>query len=85
MVLPNGSTHLVAKRIALGQIVLIYVIGYINGAETDPVMHPLRVAASTALGVIACVLALLVPLPRLATSEVPSLSIHTRIKYSNFS
>ncbi|CAF1863738.1 unnamed protein product [Brassica oleracea var. botrytis] len=70
VVLPNGSTHLVAKRIALGQIVLIYVIGYINGAETDPVMHPLRVAASTALGVIACVLALLVPLPRLATSEV---------------
>ncbi|CAH8357019.1 unnamed protein product [Eruca vesicaria subsp. sativa] len=70
VVLPNGLTHLVAKRIALGQIVLIYVIGYINGAETDPIMHPLRVAASTALGVIACVLALLVPLPRLATCEV---------------
>ncbi|KAJ4891219.1 Uncharacterized protein Rs2_30967 [Raphanus sativus] len=70
VVLPNGSTHLVAKRIALGQIVLIYVIGYINGAETEPVMHPLRVAASTALGVIACVFALLIPLPRLATCEV---------------
>ncbi|KAG2327472.1 hypothetical protein Bca52824_010200 [Brassica carinata] len=70
VVLPNGLTHLVAKRIALGQIVLIYVIGYINGAETEPVMHPLRVAASTALGVIACVLALLIPLPRLATCEV---------------
>lgn len=75
VVLPNSSTHLVAKRIALGQIVLIYVIGYIKGAETDPVMHPLRVAASTALGVIACVLALLVPLPRLATCEVPSPSL----------
>ncbi|CAG7902467.1 unnamed protein product [Brassica rapa] len=70
VVLPNNLTHLVAKRIALGQIVLIYVIGYINGAETEPVMHPLRVAASTALGVIACVLALLVPFPRLATCEV---------------
>ncbi|CAH2060228.1 unnamed protein product [Thlaspi arvense] len=70
VVLPNGSTHLVAKRIALGQIVLIYVIAYIKGAETEPLMHPLRVAASTALGVIACVLALLVPLPRLATCEV---------------
>ncbi|AEC08170.1 hypothetical protein AtNW77_Chr2g0248401 [Arabidopsis thaliana] len=70
VVLPNSSTHLVAKRIALGQIVLIYVIGYIKGAKTDPVMHPLQVAASTALGVVACVLALLVPLPRLATCEV---------------
>ncbi|KAJ0238865.1 hypothetical protein HA466_0234110 [Hirschfeldia incana] len=86
VVLPNGSTHLVAKRIALGQIVLIYVIGYINGAETEPVMHPLRVAASTALGVIACVLALLIPLPRLATCEVKESckeigqSLTTRVK-----
>src|SRR5690606_7313751 len=84
VVLPNGSTHFVAKRIALGRIVLIYVVGYINGAEPDPVMHPLRVAASTGLGVIACVLALLVPLPRLATCEVPSFSIYTRINTRNF-
>ncbi|VVA93539.1 unnamed protein product [Arabis nemorensis] len=70
VVLPNSSTHLVAKRIALGQIVLIYVIAYIKGAETEPLMHPLQVAASTALGVIACVLALLIPLPRFATCEV---------------
>ncbi|XP_013634501.1 PREDICTED: uncharacterized protein LOC106340182 [Brassica oleracea var. oleracea] len=86
VVLPNNLTHLVAKRIALGQIVLIYVIGYINGAETEPVMHPLRVAASTALGVIACVLALLVPFPRLATCEVKQSSkeigqnVTTRVK-----
>ncbi|CAI0474944.1 unnamed protein product [Linum tenue] len=51
---PEG-THVVAKRIALGQIVIIYVVGYINGAETQAVMHPLHVAASTAVGVVACV------------------------------
>ncbi|CAN8247358.1 unnamed protein product [Cochlearia groenlandica] len=88
VVLPNGSTHLVAKRIALGQIVLIYVIAYIKGGETDPVMHPLQVAASTALGVIACVVALLVPLPRLATCEVKQSckeigqNVTTRVKLS---
>ncbi|XP_010557280.1 PREDICTED: uncharacterized protein LOC104826334 [Tarenaya hassleriana] len=70
VVLPSDSTHLVAKRIALGQIVITYVIGYIKGAETDPFMHPVRVAASTAVGVAACVLALLLPYPRLASREV---------------
>ncbi|KAJ8434271.1 hypothetical protein Cgig2_009246 [Carnegiea gigantea] len=43
------STHLVAKRIALGQLVIVYVIGYINGEGTHPVMHPVHVAASTAV------------------------------------
>ncbi|MED6120849.1 hypothetical protein PIB30_024874 [Stylosanthes scabra] len=71
VVLPfDGSTHLLAKRISLGQIVLVYVIGYANGVHTDPLMHPLRLAASTALGVIASLLALLLPYPRLATFEV---------------
>ncbi|XP_010529077.1 PREDICTED: uncharacterized protein LOC104806054, partial [Tarenaya hassleriana] len=70
VVLPSESTHLVAKRIALGQIVIIYVIAYIKGADTEPLMHPLRVAASTAVGVVACVFALLLPYPRLASREV---------------
>ncbi|RYQ98105.1 hypothetical protein Ahy_B08g094177 [Arachis hypogaea] len=71
VVLPSDrSTHLLAKRISLGQIVLVYVTGYANGVHTDPLMHPLRLAASTALGVIASLLALLLPYPRLATSEV---------------
>ncbi|CAL1400530.1 unnamed protein product [Linum trigynum] len=67
--MPEG-THVVAKRIALGQIVIVYVVGYINGVETQAVMHPLHVAASTAVGVVACVLALLLPYPRLACWEV---------------
>ncbi|XP_047323404.1 uncharacterized protein LOC124927100 [Impatiens glandulifera] len=69
VVLPE-STHLVAKRIALGQIVLVYVIAYINGVDTHPVMHPVHVAASTALGAIACLLALMLPFPSLASLEV---------------
>ncbi|KAG6681504.1 hypothetical protein I3842_13G096400 [Carya illinoinensis] len=64
------STHLVSKRIGLGQVVIVYVVAFINGSHTDPVMHPLHVAASTAVGVLACVLALLLPYPRLAYSEV---------------
>ncbi|KAG6387789.1 hypothetical protein SASPL_152983 [Salvia splendens] len=67
--LPEG-THLVAKRIALGQIVLVYVVAFINGGRTEPVMHPLHLAASTALGVAACVLALLLPFPSLAYWQV---------------
>ncbi|KAK8701347.1 hypothetical protein V6N13_019734 [Hibiscus sabdariffa] len=68
VVLPE-STHMVAKRIALGQIVIVYVIGFINGGQTHPIMHPVHVAASTAVGVLACVLALLLPYPRLACCE----------------
>lgn len=65
------STHLVSKRIALGQIVIVYVMGFINnGEKTEPVMHTARVAVSTGVGVLACVLALLLPFPRLACQEV---------------
>ncbi|KAK9186123.1 hypothetical protein WN943_026485 [Citrus x changshan-huyou] len=67
--LPEG-THLVAKRIALGQIVLTYVMGFVNGEHSGAVMLPVRVAASTAIGVLACVLALFLPYPRLACYEV---------------
>ncbi|KAB2073748.1 hypothetical protein ES319_A07G105500v1 [Gossypium barbadense] len=68
VVLPE-ATHMVAKRIALGQIVIVYVIGFINGGQTEPIMHPVHVAASTAVGVLACVLALMFPYPRLACCE----------------
>ncbi|XP_073303820.1 uncharacterized protein [Primulina huaijiensis] len=64
------NTHLISKRIALGQIVLVYVIGFANGEKTDPIMHPVHVAASTALGVAACVLAMLFPYPSLVFCEV---------------
>ncbi|KAK1394520.1 UDP-XYL synthase 6 [Heracleum sosnowskyi] len=69
VVLPE-NTHMIAKKIALGQIVLVYVLGYINGVSTEPVMHPIHVATSTAVGVFACVLALLFPVPNLACVEV---------------
>lgn len=68
--LPAETTHLIAKRIGLGQIVIVYVVAYVNGVHTEPVMHPLRVAASAAIGVLASVLALLIPFPRLASQQV---------------
>ena len=70
VVVPVESTHLLAKRIALGQIVIVYVTAYAEGVQTDPFMHPIRLAVSTAVGVLACVLALLLPYPRLACHEV---------------
>lgn len=68
--LPAEWTHLIATRIALGEIVIVYVMAYVHGAHTDPIMHPLRLAASVAIGVLASVLALLLPFPRLACREV---------------
>ncbi|CAB4284474.1 unnamed protein product [Prunus armeniaca] len=64
------STHLMSKRIAFGQLVNVYVGTVVHGAQTGVVMHPLGVAASTALGALASVLALLFPYPRLAYFEV---------------
>ncbi|KAL3518215.1 hypothetical protein ACH5RR_020804 [Cinchona calisaya] len=69
VVLPE-NTHLISKRIALGQIVLVYFFAFIKGSETEPIMHPIHVLASTAVGVVACVLALLFPYPNLACYEV---------------
>ncbi|KAL3635802.1 hypothetical protein CASFOL_020349 [Castilleja foliolosa] len=64
------NTHLISKRISLGQIVIVYIIAFINGEQTETIMHPIHVAASTALGAVASVLALLLPFPNLACWEV---------------
>ncbi|XP_010253831.1 PREDICTED: uncharacterized protein LOC104594975 [Nelumbo nucifera] len=69
IVLPE-STHLITKRIALAQVVLVYVVAYINGVHTGAITHPVHVAASTAIGALASVVALLLPYPRLACHEV---------------
>ncbi|CAL0310420.1 unnamed protein product [Lupinus luteus] len=63
------STHLMTKRIAFGQLVIVFVSTVIHGAQTGVVMHPIQVASSTALGAIASVLAMLFPYPRLAYYE----------------
>ncbi|KAK3038539.1 hypothetical protein RJ639_029339 [Escallonia herrerae] len=67
------STHLLTKRIAFGQLVIVYVGAVIHGERTGTLMHPLHVAGSTALGALASVLAMLLPYPRLATFEVRKL------------
>ncbi|XP_030475622.2 uncharacterized protein LOC115692801 [Syzygium oleosum] len=64
------STNLMSKRIAFGQMVIIYVGAAIGGTNTGVVMHPVHVASSTALGALASVLALLFPYPWLACSEI---------------
>ncbi|CAN6171607.1 unnamed protein product [Urochloa humidicola] len=59
----------VAKRIALGQIIIIYVARFQQGEGFAPSVHPCNVVACTALGVAAALLAVLLPWPRLATRE----------------
>lgn len=64
------STHLMSKRIAFGQIVIVYVGAVVHGAQTGALMHPIHVASSTVLGALASFLAMLFPYPHLACHEV---------------
>ncbi|KAH7514448.1 hypothetical protein FEM48_Zijuj11G0090700 [Ziziphus jujuba var. spinosa] len=64
------STHLMSKRIAFGQIVIVYVGTVVHGSQTGVFMHPIHVASSTAVGALASVLAMLFPYPRLAYCEL---------------
>ncbi len=64
------STNMMSKRIAFGQIVIVYVGAVIQGAQTGALIHPIHVASSTALGAVASVLAMFFPYPRLAYYEV---------------
>lgn len=69
MALPE-STHLMSKRVAFGQIVIVYVGTVVHGAQTGSFMHPIHVASSTAIGASASILAMLFPYPRLGYFEV---------------
>ncbi|CAN4116927.1 unnamed protein product [Withania somnifera] len=67
-------TDLMCKRIAFGQLVIVYVDAVIHGLYVNsPVMHPLRIGFSTLLGAVASILALLLPYPWLAYHEVKKL------------
>lgn len=79
------STHIMAKRIAFGQIVIVYVGAVVHGAKAHYVMHPLHVASSTALGAFASVVAMLFPYPHLSCIEVLSSCLHNTILYYFFS
>ncbi|KAK6926941.1 hypothetical protein RJ641_008660 [Dillenia turbinata] len=63
------STPLLSKRIALSQIVLSYLTTFTDGEGTKPFMHPVHLAVDTAVGAMACVLATLLPYPKLACCE----------------
>ncbi|KAL4558527.1 hypothetical protein LXL04_036728 [Taraxacum kok-saghyz] len=58
------------KRLAFVQLVIIYVGAVVRGGGADMVTHPVHIASCTALGASASVLALILPYPRLAVSEV---------------
>ncbi|CAN6472299.1 unnamed protein product [Victoria cruziana] len=65
------STHIVAKRVALGQIVIVYVADFMHRRRgTDASVYPLHAALSTAVGAGASILALLLPVPRLACHKI---------------
>ncbi|KAL3818294.1 hypothetical protein ACJIZ3_004199 [Penstemon smallii] len=49
-------------------------------SRTDHIMHPVHVAASTAIGVVACVLALLLPYPSLAYYQNASKRLNLFVK-----
>jgi hypothetical protein len=77
------STHLMSKRIAFGQIVIVYVGAVIHGAQTGIIMHLIHVASSTALGAVASVLAMFFPYPRLAYNEVTRICFTLGFTYSS--
>ncbi|KAI7731533.1 hypothetical protein M8C21_017662, partial [Ambrosia artemisiifolia] len=61
---------ILTKRIAFAQLVIIYVGAVVRGDGAGPVSHPVHIAACTALGASGSVLALILPYPRLAVTEV---------------
>ncbi|KAL4021797.1 hypothetical protein IC575_020615 [Cucumis melo] len=67
-------THLLTKRIAFGQLVIVYVGTVIHGGQISFVKHPIRVASSTAAGALAAVAAMMIPFPRLAFFQIRKLS-----------
>ncbi|XP_047341680.1 uncharacterized protein LOC124945314 [Impatiens glandulifera] len=71
--LSGKNTSLLAKRIGFGQVVIVVVGAVVLGEKDGVLEHPFHVAASTALGGLASVLAMLLPYPRLAYSEVGKL------------
>ncbi|XP_023517881.1 uncharacterized protein LOC111781489 [Cucurbita pepo subsp. pepo] len=67
-------THVLTKRIAFGQLVIVYVGTVVHGGQTSFFMHPIRVASSTAAGALAAVVAMVLPYPRLASFQIRKLS-----------
>lgn len=63
-------THLTAKKIAFGQIVLVSCAAVLGDGSTGGYMHPVYLGASTALGAVAALFALLLPYPSRASSKV---------------
>lgn len=75
------SADLLCKRIAFGQVVIVYVGAVAYGDAPGAVLRPLHLASSTGLGALASVVATFLPFPRLAISEVTNrLCTNSKIK-----
>eukprot|EP01018_Ginkgo_biloba_P034008 Gb_26774 [translate_table: standard] len=64
------ATHITSKRVAFAQIVIIYISAFMMRESMNAVTYPLRVAGTTALGAACAVLALILPIPKLACYQV---------------
>lgn len=59
-------TNITSKRVAFAQVVIIYISAFMMKETMDAVTYPLRIAGSTALGAGCALLALILPVPKLA-------------------
>ncbi|KAH7442985.1 hypothetical protein KP509_02G011400 [Ceratopteris richardii] len=67
---PNAN--ILHKRVMLAHCAIIYVTAVVHHEDMDRVLFPLRLAGTTVVGAVCGALALLLPYPRFATSEIHS-------------
>jgi hypothetical protein len=66
-------TNITSKRAAFAQIVIIYVSAFMKRESMDAITYPLSIAGTTGIGTGCALLALILPVPRLAHHQVISL------------
>ncbi|KAH9325359.1 hypothetical protein KI387_005537, partial [Taxus chinensis] len=66
----SNMIPMTSKRVACAQVVMIYVAAFSHRGSMDPVMYPLRVVTTTVIGTACALLALISPLPKLASHQV---------------
>lgn len=58
--------NITSKRVAFAQVVIIYISAFMMRETMDSITYPLRIAGTTALGAGCALLALILPVPKLA-------------------
>lgn len=70
------TKNILHKRIMLAHCAIIYVTAVVQHENMDPILFPLRLAGTTIVGATCGALALVLPYPRFAISEIHS---HTKL------